>query len=616
MFAEIILSRRFPKSLGVFDYQIPESLLSKIQVGHLVSIPFRTSLREGVVISIKKSAIKGKRIRLIDSIIDDSPVVSDKQLSLAKWMSSYYFVSQGTIIKMMLPEIPKRSFDLKELSWPDEQKLKEIDITPSEKLLLAWIHSNMKRFEWYYSFFRKIKGQTLVVTPEISMMMPLQSLIPSQIRPRTVFFHSKLGISESYDSWKKIRSGQSLLIIGTKIATFLPFHKLENVIIDQEQDDDHKQYDQNPRFDVRTTADTLRSLYGCHITYISPSPSINTYHRASEQQITVQRITSKRAQPPQVVDMQDERKKKNYSLISDALHDSIQSVISSNQKTFLFLNRRGQANAVMCQDCNTLIMCSNCHHPIAVHSEKSYTELLCHHCEIQHDLLKCANCSSIRFRYIGGGTQRLEKEIIKMFPKTTVSRIDTDSSSFNSDAQIIIGTELGRKMLKLASFGCIGIISGDSLFHLPDFRSSERTYHRLREIIAEASENAHIIIQTFSPNHIVMKSIREQDPDLFYLKELTERRELSYPPFTSLLKCIYNHTNKENATKHAHNLKSNLSPLTESHVLTPLAEKIRGKYRIYVIVKLPPLIEQQKLDKIISIIPDDWIIDRDPVSLL
>lgn len=616
MFAEIILSRRFPKSLGVFDYEIPEDLLTKIQVGHLVSIPFRSSVREGVVITIKKRAIQGKTIRPIDTIIDETPVLNEEQLKLAQWMSSYYFVSQGTIIKMMIPEIPKRLRPIKELSWPKEQEQKEITIYQSDNPLLAWIHSNEKLLEWYYSFFQKIRSQTLVVTPEISMIRRLQTLIPSQIRPRTVVFHSKLGISESYDAWKKIRSGQALVILGTKIASFLPFHKLGNIVIDQEQDDDHKQYDQNPRFDVRKIATVLKSLYGSNIMYVSPSPSLHTYYRASIQQVTVQRITSKRIQPPQIIDMSDERKKKNYSLISDALHDSIQNTISNNQKTFLFLNRRGQANAVMCQDCQTLIMCPNCHHPIAVHSRKVFTELLCHHCGMKHDLLRCNNCSSIRFHYIGGGTQRLEKEIIKMFPKVSVLRIDSDSGFSDSHAQIVIGTELGRKRLTLCSFNCIGVISGDSLFHLPDFRSSERTYHRLRELIAESNENANIIIQTFSPHHNVMKSIQEQDPDLFYQNELADRKDLAYPPFSSLMKCIFSHPNKATTVERAQSLKTIVSQLAESHVLSPLIEKQRGKYRIYVIIKIPPLIENQKLDKIISVIPDEWIIDRDPVSLL
>ncbi|MFH1236274.1 MAG: hypothetical protein V1685_05055 [Parcubacteria group bacterium] len=155
MYAEVILSRRFPKSMGVFDYKVPESLLSRIRVGHLVSIPFRKSAAEGVVVRLKERPFPGVSIKTLTRVIDDPPLLTDQQLQLAQWMSDYYAVSIGTVIKSMIPDIPKRSRVRATLDWPKITPTTSIDITRSEQPVLVWIESVRSRQDWYATFLAR-----------------------------------------------------------------------------------------------------------------------------------------------------------------------------------------------------------------------------------------------------------------------------------------------------------------------------------------------------------------------------------------------------------------------------------------------------------------------------
>ncbi len=620
MFAEIILSRRFPKSLGVFDYAVPEELLMSIRVGQLVTIPFRSSVREGVVIRLKKTAITGKIIKSIVSIFDIEPILTEKQLMLAEWMSLYYFVSLGTVIKMMLPEIPKRPATLKQIIWPIYEAPDGASIQKSPSHVsganLVWYQAENHRSAWYKNFFSHLDGRALVITPEIASLEEFKTFIPEQCRARTVFIHSGQTSGESYDAWKKIKTGQAQLIIATKIAVFLPFHKLAHIVIDHEEDDDHKQYDQNPRYDVRKVAEKMRQLFGTSIHFVTPAPTVSVYSLASQGVCNIIGLSGPPMPPMEVVDMNDEHSKRNFSLISDVLSDAISKTFEQKKNVFLFLNRRGSAHAVICKDCGTLVTCPNCHHPLAVHSATSGTQLLCHHCSTHHELLRCGNCGSVNFSFHGAGTERLEREVRKMFPQILVSRVDSDMGFQEPAAPLVIGTELALRHLVLREFGLVAVISADTLFTLPDYRSAEHTYAKLCEIIAVSSPTSRFIVQTFSPQHPAISSVQKHDPDIFYTQEIRGRKELGYPPFLGLIKIIREHTDKHILDEDAAKVLNALQKLSTAYHLAPFIPKRGKKFRTYIVLKLPLSSSQTDIQHILEKIPDSWIIDRDPVSLL
>ena len=548
MYAEVILSRRFPKSMGVFDYKVPESLLGRIRVGHLVSIPFRKSVAEGVVVRLKENPFPGVSIKTLTGITDDPPLLTDQQLQFAQWMSDYYAVSIGTVIKSMIPGIPKRTRVRAIMEWPKITPTTPTNITRSEQPVLVWIESVGLRQDWYATFFSTLKKQTLVVLPEVAKVHFFLALVPPDLRKHTVVVHSKLGIAEFYDAWKKIRNGSARLIVGTKMSVFLPFSSLDSILVDDEHDEDHKQYDQNPRFDVRTSVLTLKKLFSCGLWFVSPAPTVERYFQAAAGHMTLQKETSKVRPAISIVDMKEERVKKNFSLISDALHDTLQASLSKKSRVFLFLNRRGEASTVVCKECGHTVFCPDCKRPLAIHTQKRQTELVCHACNARHELIRCGHCSSVSFKYIGGGTQRLEREVINAFPGTAVSRLDADTTLYNATAEIVIGTELARKRIVLTEFLCIGVIAADIMFQRPDFRSSEKAFQSLTELLTESSHSASIIIQSYSPHHPAITHLLSNDLEAFYRNELTERKEHLYPPYSQIVKLMNTHYNDPEAS--------------------------------------------------------------------
>ena len=620
MFAEITLSRRFPKTLGIFDYRIPDHLASRIRVGQLVRAPFRSSQVEGVVITVKARPIFGKKILALDDIVDNDPVLTDAQLNLARWISSYYCVSLGTVIKMMLPDIPHREKVLA-VRWPeqfhpipDTQPDFTLDV---QKPTVLWFHQRHQHESWYAALLRVKKKQTLFIVPDIEDCEQIKKFISPEDREQVVFMHSKLRIGDMHNAWNRIRTGQAKIIIGTKIALFMPFLQLELIVVDREDDDTHKQYDQNPRFDARRVARELGVLMNSSVVYLTSAPTLDTYRSISTSAYQLIRKTDGRKGKTEIVDMRDERKKRNFSLVSDRLADAIQHALAGKKRIFLFLNKRGAAHIVECRDCKSIIHCPNCDRPLVLHREEKADVLKCHHCDFSKSLLSCPSCGSVQFRFASAGTQQLQADIERAYPLAKCMRIDQDTSDTQPDADIIIGTESSFSILALYEFAVIGVVSADTLFHVPDFSSSERTYRQLRSLLELAPSSAHCIIQTFSPENPVISSVEKNEPELFYTKELADRRVLHYPPFSTVLKLISGYKNATLAEQEAQKLALTLSRFGTSYVLKPYATAKIKHSPARVILKITDLgNERSNFSEIVQCIPNQWVIDRDPVSLL
>lgn len=622
MFCEVILSQRFPKHLGIFDYSVPAALVGQIKIGQLVTIPFRKSEREGVVIKMKKIGISGKTIKEIIKINQLEPILTAEQIRLAEWLADYYFVSLGTVVKMMLPPIPKTKrvqkerrpiTPLPEPALPSAlNELIAACVRDKKSTSLFWPPSVEQQTQFMYWLLKKTKGTVLIIVPELTDMTYYLQLLSAKEQGAVAVIHSQLNKTQFFSAWQRIISGQANVIIGTKLALFAPLIKPELVILDQEENQGHKQSDQNPRFDGRTVAKQLARLHGCRLLFSSHAPSADVF---ADETIRLLR-PSATSQPCVIIDMRNERRSGNYSQLADVLQTNITATLAAGKKVFLFMNRRGAASSVVCRDCGHVMTCEQCRLPLVYHA--STNALYCHRCNTRYEVPPfCPKCSSVDFKFIGSGTQTVEQQAKKLWPKTKISRLDTDvpHGTPPAEADIIIGTEYAFKRIDWSSLGLIGVISADTYLYLPDFRAGERTWQLLTELAFNSA--ATLIIQTYNPEHPVLTYLAKNQPEQFYEQEQRERKLIGYPPYTSLVKLIYQHRDKKTCLASAQKLLAYLktSPL-KPLLLTPMTPYLHGKWRMYIVIKFQSPLQDALLKKILSGLPDGWIIDRDPVNLL
>jgi len=631
MYCEVILSQRFPKHLGIFDYHIPDDLVPLLKLGQLVTIPFRQSEYEGVVIALKKTTDFAARIKDITKINQPEPIMTFEQIKLAHWISEYYFVSLGTTVKMMLPPIPKTKHRQKESVAIQQITAPPLPIAINDLLTqcirrkkspaLFWPSSIEQQTQFMYWLLKKIKGNVLIVVPELTDITFYLQLLSAKKQKETAIIHSQLNKTQFFSAWQRIISGQATIIIGTKLALFAPLIKPTIIIIDQEENQGHKQSDQNPRFDGRTVARQLARLHDCYLLFSSHAPSVDIFGDKTVHLLRPE-ATQKKYKQYTSIDMRTERKSGNYTQLADVLQTKITKTLAEKKKVFLFINKRGSASSVICKDCGLVMKCTRCDLPLTHHTTgnklRATNFLYCHRCNIKSEVPPfCPKCSGVDFKFIGPGTQTVEWQVKKLWPKAAINRLDTDTKGTMAtlNAEIIIGTEYALSRLNWSALGLIGIITADTLLYLPDFRSSERTWQLLYKFSFHTT--APVIVQTYNPEHIVLTSLTNNQPDKFYSQEIQQRKEIGYPPFTSLVKLIYQHRDKKiclaNTQKMAAYLKTSpLKPL----LLTPMTPFANSRWRMYIVLKFHSPIQDSLLKKILSGIPADWLIDRDPINLL
>jgi primosomal protein N' (replication factor Y) len=300
--------------------------------------------------------------------------------------------------------------------------------------------------------------------------------------------------------------------------------------------------------------------------------------------------------------------------------DQIEYNLKRVKKIFLFLNRKGFNTLATCKDCGYIAKCPTCNLPLTLHSNKKLT---CHHCDHQNDLfLVCPKCKSTNIKLTGTGTEKIIQEIKKIYPLVKILKIDQETPCNNQNLDefdIIIGTQYAFDYIDWQKINLIGVINADTLLHIPDFRSSEKTFNLLMKLIYFLSnEDNKIIIQTFSANNYIFKNIKKMDYKNFYINEILERKGFHYPPFSKLIKLIYQNIEFNTGQKEIENIYNQLISLGNKNIqINPPflvhTQQVRGRWRWQIIIKV--------LDKntdltFLKKLPENIIIDVDPQNLL
>ena len=393
----------------------------------------------------------------------------------------------------------------------------------------------------------------LVLVPEISMAMPLVDRLRSDLDVRVALVHSGLGEGERADEWRRIRAGDVDIVVGTRLAVVAPLADVGVLIVDEEHDAAYKS-DRTPRLQARDTAIRLGELASAAVVLGSATPAVESYGRALDGRYDrVVLPTRPTGLPPtvEVVDMRAELADGNRGVLSGALDDALAAVDTTvGDQAILVLNRRGTASVVLCRDCGHVQACPDCERPLVYH--QAGTTLRCHHCGRATPLAtRCPNCHSPRIRYLGGGTERVEREVREAHPRLRVARLDRDVAdrrgaaervidAFTAgDVDVLVGTSLVAKGLDVPSVTLVGVVSSDVALNLPDERAAERTYQLLRQAIGRAGRGdrpGRAIVQTYQPDHPVIEAVAQDDGATFYAAELDLRRRFGSPPFGSIVK--------------------------------------------------------------------------------
>ncbi|WP_226528249.1 primosomal protein N' [Metabacillus niabensis] len=449
--------------------------------------------------------------------------------------------------------------------------------------------------------------EAIVLVPEISLTPQMVNRFKGRFGSKVAVLHSGLSTGEKYDEWRKIQRKEVQLVVGARSAIFAPFENLGMIIIDEEHESSYKQ-EENPRYHARDVAIYRAEFHHCPVVLGSATPTLETFARAQKdvyKLLTLKERVNKRSMPSvEIIDMREELRNGNRSMFSTALIEKLTDRLEKNEQSVLFLNKRGYSSFVMCRDCGFVIQCPHCDISLTYH--RFGQQLKCHYCgHEEHMPNVCPECQSEHIRFFGTGTQRVEEELVKVMPEARIIRMDVDTtgrkgahekllSKFgNKEADILLGTQMIAKGLDFPDVTLVGVLTADTMLHLPDFRATEKTFQLLTQVSGRAGRHelpGEVIIQTYTPENYSIQLASKYDYDAFYEHEMFLRKSHAYPPYYFLALVTVSHpeiTKVVSVTdKIVQFLRRNVS--NESKILGPVASpipRINDRYRYQCMVK-------------------------------
>ena len=393
--------------------------------------------------------------------------------------------------------------------------------------------------------------QAIVLIPEIALTFQTVMRFYGRFGDKVSVIHSKMSAGERYDQMERAKRGEISIMIGPRSAVFTPFSNLGMIIIDEEHEGSYKS-ETNPKYHAREVAKKRCEMSPASLVLGSATPSIESYFKASCGEYKLlklpNRINDLNLAAVQVVDLRQELKEGNRSVISRALRKQMQEALDKNQQIMLFLNRRGHTGFISCRSCGHVLKCPHCDVSLTLHKDG---RMRCHYCGYEQTTVK--NCPECGSPYIGGfraGTQAIEEVVRKEFPDAKILRMDMDTTrkkgsyeaileSFSKkEADILIGTQMIVKGHDFPAVTLVGVLLADLSLHASDYMAAERTFQLLTQAVGRAGRGnlpGNAVIQTYQPEHYAVQRAAAQDYEGFYDLEIAYRDLMSYPPMSGML---------------------------------------------------------------------------------
>ena len=395
----------------------------------------------------------------------------------------------------------------------------------------------------------------IFLVPEISLTPQMFAQLRARFQMSCAILHSGLSAGERFDEWERLRSGEAKIAIGARSAVFAPLEHIGVIVIDEEHDGSYSS-ESSPRYNTFDIAYLRAKHNGCKLVLGSATPSVETYRRAKDGEFELITLTERinRRPMPEVhlVDMRREVKRGNPSPFSAALRERLETCLEKGDQAILFLNRRGYSQTVICRDCGYVAKCEHCDVSLTYHSEENC--LKCHYCGTKYHMLSaCPQCGGVHINYVGTGTQRVERELRKLYPKARILRMDNDTTSGKEghlkilqrfaakEADILVGTQMVAKGHDFPNVTLVGILDADMSLHFPDYLSGERTFQLVTQVAGRsgrAENRGEVVLQTYDPDNYILRYAASYDYEGFYEHEVGMRAAMAFPPFARIVRVM------------------------------------------------------------------------------
>lgn len=452
-------------------------------------------------------------------------------------------------------------------------------------------------------------GKTvLILVPEISLTPQITSRLYNNFGDLIAVVHSRMSLGERYDSWRKIIEGKYKIVVGARSALFAPLENIGLIVVDEEHDSSYKQQDLIPRYQGRDAAVVRAKICNCPIVLGSATPSIESMYNTGTGKYNLlelkERVDDAKLPEIKLVNLLIEKKKKKMeNVFSKILLDEIALRLQRKENIIILQNRRGFATQVFCEDCGEVETCKDCSVPMVYHIHSN--SLQCHYCGYMKPVPKaCGNCGSLKIKFFGTGTQRVEDELEFYFPNAKIERIDSDSINKKGElglilnrfrkgeVDILVGTQMVSKGLDFANVTLVGVISAETTLWLPDFRADERTFQLLTQVAGRSGRSktpGEVVIQTQNDKHFVLQKVLTNDYAAFYQKEILLREQMGYPPFTRICLIEAKDENEDLAKGAISDFYNFLLSYKKGIRVTPpspaILAKLKKLYRFHILIK-------------------------------
>ena len=457
--------------------------------------------------------------------------------------------------------------------------------------LLHGVTSSGKTEIYIHLIFKALQEhkQVLYLLPEIALTVQITNRLRCVFGNKLGIYHSRYNDEERVEIWQKQLSNEPYeVILGARSAVFLPFQRLGLVIIDEEHENSFKQQDPAPRYHARSVAIVLAQMYGAKTLLGTATPSIESYRNAQLGKYGLVTLSQryKDIQLPtiEVVDIKDLRRRKLMSgPFSPRLIAAVRNALQRGEQAILFQNRRGFAPMIECRTCGWVPHCPNCDVSLTYH--KSMNVLTCHYCGYTERVPEqCPNCESKDIKGRGYGTEKIEDEIMEVFPDARIARMDLDTTRTKNayerlindfsagKTNLLIGTQMVSKGLDFDHVSVVGILDADNMLNYPDFRAYEHAFTMMAQVSGRAGRKGKqglVILQTKNPELPVIQQVVNNSYMAFYKSQLEERTAFHYPPFFHLIYIYIKHRNNDIVESASMELGSRIREIFGNRVLGP-----------------------------------------------
>lgn len=437
--------------------------------------------------------------------------------------------------------------------------------------------------------------QVILLVPEIALTPQIVSQFYHYFGAIVAVVHSELSIGQRSETWRNIESGAVKIIIGTRSAVFAPVRSLGLIVVDEENERTYKS-DSAPRYHAISVAKKRCQTHGCPLLLASATPSVESYYYAQCGLYTLLEMKQRYNQVPlpavEIVNLQEEHCIGNEGMFSETLSVALQENLKAGHQSLLLLNRRGYHTIISCASCNKPLYCPNCSIPMTYH--KTNHSLMCHYCGHTQELVEtCPSCGSPHLRKMGFGTQKLEEQLQEIVPDARILRMDADTTMSRSaheerfsafrrgEYDIMLGTQMIGKGLDFPNVTLVGVMSVDKALYAGDFRSYERTFSLVTQVVGRSGRGdapGMAILQTNMPDHYVLRLAAQQAYSEFYAQEIVLRRQLIFPPICDI--CVIGLTGAQEQEVHT-------AAQTTAQLLKQEIQNRQFSYPIWVLEPVP-----------------------------